>query len=317
MRTRRLGRSGILVSEIGAGLWGAGAWSGSTDAECRQSLQLACDLGCTFFDSAWSYGAGRADSMVGGLVADNPGRRLVVAGKVPPKNMKWPASGMDRIEDVYPVDHVIDHAERTRDAMGVDRVDLIQFHGWDDAWAGSPTFEQAVDALKSRGLARAVGLSLNRLQPANGLRAVETGLVDCVQVVYNVLDQAAEDELIPACIEKDIGVIARVPLDEGSLGGCLTTATRFPPDDWRSRYFGPENLAETVRRVEAVRGALPQGVSLPQAALRFVLSNPGVSTVIVGMRRGSHVRENLAASVQGPLDQESLARLRLHRWDRG
>lgn len=305
-----------MVSEVGAGLWGMGAWTGSTDAGSRRSLRHALDRGCTFFDSAWSYGSGRSDALLGELVSNNPTRRPILAGKIPPKNLKWPASASDAVDDVFPVDHVIEFAERTRDAMRVESVDLIQYHGWDDSWAASPTFERAVHELKKRGLARAFGLSLNRLQPSNGLRAIRTGLVDCVQVVYNIFDRAAEDELFPLCAERGIGVIARVPLDEGSLGGGLTLDTRFPADDWRARYFGPENLRETVRRVEAVRVLLPSGLSLPQAALRFVLSHPAVSTVIVGMRRTSHVDENLAASDQGPLDPELLARLRMQRWDR-
>ncbi len=316
MKTRRLGRSDIPVSEIGAGLWGMGSWTGSNDDESRQSLQISCDLGCTFFDSAWAYGKGRSDALLGGLVANNKNKRLVVAGKIPPKNMKWPTSPSDRIDDVYPVDHVVEYAERTRDAMGVDSVDLIQYHGWDDGWVTGPIFERAVSELKRRRLMRAFGLSLNRWEPWNGLRAIQTGMVDCVQVIYNIFDQAPEDELFPLCEEKGVGVIARVPLDEGSLGGNLTVSTTFPAEDWRAGYFSPENLRETVRRVEAIRGLLPPGLTLPQAALRFVLSNPIVSTVIVGMRSEAHVRENIATSDQGPLDRSLLNELRRHRWDR-
>lgn len=316
MQTRTLGRTGISVSDVGAGLWGMGGWTGSDDAQSRRSLQLACDLGCTFFDSAWAYGKGHSDSLLGELLANNRGKGLVAAGKIPPKNMKWPSSSTDSIDDVFPVDHVIDYAERARDAMGVDSVDVMQYHVWDDSWTDSPTFERAINELKRRGLIRAFGLSLNRWEPWNGHRAIRTGLVDCVQVIYNIFDQAPEDQLFPLCKEKNVGVIARVPLDEGSLGGKLTLSTTFPADDWRSTYFGPENLRETVRRVEAIRAVLPPGLSLPQAALRFVLSNPIVSTVIVGMRAESHVRENIATSDFGPLDPGLLKLLKQHRWDR-
>jgi len=313
---RPLGRTGLEVSVVGAGLWGVGSWLGASDSECRDALQLASDLGCTFFDSAWSYGTGRADAMLGQLVTTNPRRKIIVAGKIPPKNMKWPANGSDSIEDVFPVEHVVEYAERTRDALCVDVIDVLQYHGWDDAWVTSPTFERAVHQLKTRGLITAFGLSLNRLQPTNGLAAIKTGLVDCVQAVYNIFDQAAADELFPLCQQRGIGVIARVPLDEGSLGGTFTMQTRFPEGDWRARYFTPEHLRETLRRVDALRSVLPSGMSLPDLALRFVLSHPAVSTVIVGMRREAHVRSNLAAGEQGQLGTELLARLKTHRWDR-
>lgn len=314
--TRLLGGTGFGVSEIGAGLWGIGSWSGATETQSRQALQHACDLGCTFFDSAWSYGGGRADAILGDLVAGNRSRRIIVAGKVPPKNMKWPATGADSIEDVFPVDHVVEYAERIRAALQVDTIDVLQYHGWDDAWTAHPSFERAVGELKRRGLARTFGLSLNRLQPTNGIAALCTGLVDCVQVVYNIFDQAAADELFPMCLERKIGVIARVPLDEGSLGGTLTPQTRFPAEDWRARYFTEEHLKETLRRVDAVRQELPADLALPEAALRFVLSHPAVSTVIVGMRRESHVTNNLAVSRRGPLGEDLLLRLKDHRWDR-
>jgi aryl-alcohol dehydrogenase-like predicted oxidoreductase len=114
----------------------------------------------------------------------------------------------------------------------------------------------------------------------------------------------------------NIGVIARVPLDEGSLGGKMTRGTKFPANDWRSRYFNAENLARTLDRVDKLREILPPGMTLAELALRFILSNPTVSTTIIGMRKHSHVRENLAASDAGPLDASLLKALKAHRWDR-
>lgn len=316
MNTRPFGRTGMQVSEVGLGLWGMGGWSGSDDGQSRQSLQLACDLGCNFFDTAWAYGNGHSSRLLGELVSANRDKQLIVAGKVPPKNLKWPSSPTDSIDDVFPVEHVIAYAEREREAMQVDSIDVLQYHVWDDGWTQTATFERGVSELSRRGLMRAFGLSLNRWEPWNGLKAIKTGLIDCVQVIYNIFDQAPEDELFPLCAEKKIGVIARVPLDEGSLGGKLTLDTTFPVDDFRAKYFGPNNLPETVRRVEAIRKILPPGLSLPQAALRFILSNPVVSTVIVGMRDEKHVRENMATSAAGPLDRGLLDELKHHRWDR-
>ena len=203
-----------------------------------------------------------------------------------------------------------------RKKLRVDSIDVLQFHVWDDSWVNEPEFRSTVEKLKHDGWIKYFGLSLNRWQPENGIKALHTGLVDCVQVIYNVFDQAPEDELFPVCQELNIGVIARVPLDEGSLGGKMSLETRFPKDDWRSGYFGPENLAKTLKRVDKLKEIVPTGMSLPEMSLRFILSHPAVSTIIVGMRKPEHVRHNVAVSDAGPLDASLLAELKKHRWDR-
>jgi aryl-alcohol dehydrogenase-like predicted oxidoreductase len=306
----------MRVSDIGYGLWGMGGWTGSDDAQSRRSLQMALDAGVNFFDSAWAYGEGRSDSLLGELVRNNPEKTVYTASKIPPKNGKWPARPDDRLDEVFPPKHIIEYAQRIREAMGVSTIDLLQLHVWDDSWASDPSWVEAVEELKARAVIRFFGISLNRWEPENGIRAVRGGHVDTVQVIYNIFDQAPEDELFPACREMNVGIVARVPLDEGSLTGNLTLDTRFPEDDWRSRYFGPENLAPTVERVEQLKHDLPAGASLPEIALRFILSNPDVSTTIVGMRKPDHVVANIAASDAGPLEEAMIARLRPHRWDR-
>jgi aryl-alcohol dehydrogenase-like predicted oxidoreductase len=203
-----------------------------------------------------------------------------------------------------------------REKLGTESIDLLQFHVWDDHWTTEQEFRETVQELKQEGLIRFFGLSLNRWEPENGLVALRTGLVDAVQVIYNIFDQSPEDKLFPLCRELDIGVIARVPLDEGSLGGKMTRDTRFPQSDWRSTYFGPENLEATISRVDKLKQVLPAGMSLPEMALRFILSNPDVSTTIAGMRRSEHVRQNVAASDAGALDAGLLRQLKNHRWDR-
>ena len=200
--------------------------------------------------------------------------------------------------------------------MGVDRIDLLQFHVWDDSWAGEQEWIDTVGELRSSGRIRAFGLSLNRWEPWNGLKAIRTGVVDAVQVIYNVFDQAPEDQLLPLCRELGIGVIARVPLDEGSLSGSLTPDTRFPEGDWRATYFGPENLARTLERIERLKALVPEGMSLAELALRFILESADVSTAIVGMRKAQHVRANMAVSDGRRLPASLLAALREHRWDR-
>ena len=259
MKYRKLGRTGYEVSEIGHGLWGMGDWTGADEASYLDVLQESAGLGCTFFDTAWAYGQGKSDGLAGSLLRANAGRRLYVASKVPPKNARWPASATDRYEDVFPEAYVVESAERIRQALGVERIDLLQFHVWDDGWADEPAFAATVEKLKRDGIIAAFGLSLNRWEPRNGLKALRTGCVDTVQVIYNIFDQAPEDELFPLCREMNIGVIARVPLDEGSLGGGLTLETKFPAEDWRSRYFGPANLAPTVERVERLKAISASG----------------------------------------------------------
>ena len=316
MRYRALGQTGFEVSDVACGLWGMSGWSGSEDAESLHALQLAVDLGCNFFDTAWAYGNGKSDGFLGKILAANPGRRLVAASKIPPKNLKWPARRNYDYNDVFPTDHVFAHADMIRHALGVDTIDLLQFHVWDDTWTDRREFRETVEKLKHDGIVTAFGLSLNRWQPANGIRAIQTGLVDAVQVIYNLFDQNPEDELFPACEQRKVGVIARVPLDEGSLGGKMTRETRFPAGDWRAGYFNADNLKNTMDHVDAVRRDLPDGMSMPEAAIRFILASPVVSTVIVGMRREAHVRSNLAVSDAGGLDTGLLARMRRHRWER-
>jgi aryl-alcohol dehydrogenase-like predicted oxidoreductase len=316
MRYRRLGRTELRISEIGHGLWGMGGWSGSSEGESLRALQLSADLGCTFFDSAQAYGDGASDRLLGRLLKANPGKALVAASKVPPQNFKWPASPQSTLQEIFPHEHVLASTERIRAALGVDCIDLLQYHAWDDSWSGDPSWRHTVAELKGRKLIKWFGLSLNRWEPWNGMAAIRTGAVDVVQVIYNIFDRAPEDELLPLCRAMDVGVIARVPLDEGSLGGLLSPETRFPTDDWRSKYFGAENLAPTVERVGWLKASLPADASLPELALRFVLDNADVSTTIVGMRKEGHVRRNLRISDGRPLGAELLDRLRAHRWDR-
>jgi len=315
MKYRKLGRTNFDVSDIAYGLWGMSGWTGSDDKQSLDSLQLSVDSGCNFFDTAWAYGEGKSDALLGEIMGCNK-KRLYAASKIPPANDKWPALPKYKYRDVFSADHVIKYADLIRKNLRVDSIDLLQFHVWDDSWTDNPEFHSTVETLKNGGWIRHFGLSLNRWEPENGIKALHTGLVDVVQVIYNIFDQAPEDKLLPLCQELNIGVIARVPLDEGSLGGKMTLETRFPKDDWRSGYFGPENLANTIKRVDKLKKILPAGMTLPEMSLRFILSHPAISTTIVGMRTPEHVRQNVAASDAGPLNSALLAELKKHRWDR-
>jgi len=316
MKYRKLGRTGLQISEMAHGLWGMSGWSGSDDKESLAALQLAIDLGCNFFDTAWAYGNGKSDGLLGDIMARNSTKRIYAASKIPPANDRWPALPSYKYHDVFPPGHVFKYADLIRKQLRTDTIDVLQFHVWDDGWTDEPDFRSTVEKLKDGGWIHYFGLSLNRWEPWNGLKALRTGLVDAVQVIYNIFDQAPEDELFPACQELNIGVIARVPLDEGSLGGGMTMKTRFPKDDWRSGYFGPKNLANTIERVERLKKVVPAGMTLPEMSMRFVLSHPAVSTTIAGMRKLEHVRENIATSEAGALDKNLLVELKKHRWDR-
>jgi aryl-alcohol dehydrogenase-like predicted oxidoreductase len=318
MRYRRFGRTGWQVSEIGYGLWGMGGWTGSDDDESLEALAHALALGCNFFDTAWVYGLGKSERLLGEALRRRSAgaEAAIVATKIPPKNMKWPGAAGYSIADVFPPDHIREYTEKSLENLGVPIIDLQQFHVWSDSWADDTGWQRAVDDLKRERLVRAFGISVNRWEASNVLRALRTGLIDSVQVVYNIFDQAPEDELLPYCEAHDIAVIARVPFDEGSLTGTLVPTSRWPDGDWRNLYFNAEHLATTLRRVERLEPLVPEGMDLPELALRFILEHPAVSTTIPGMRRPRHVERNLAASDGVKLPPRLREALRTHRWDR-
>ena len=316
MRYRRFGRTGWMVSAIGYGMWGMGSWSGSDDEESLGALQRAVDLGCNFFDTAWAYGEGHSESLLGQLVRANPDKRLYTATKIPPKNREWPSRRQFTLDDCYPPDYIEEYVLSSLQNSNLDSFDLVQFHTWEDSWVDDDRWFKKMDELRSRGLIHATGISINRWEPWNGVRAVRSDLIDSVQVIYNIFDQNPEDELFTACDEMDVAVIARVPFDEGTLTGTLTKESKWPEGDWRNVYFVPENLNASVDRAEALKQLLPPGMTLPEMALRFILNNPTVSTIIPGMRKTRHVEANIEAGERGPLDRELHSELRAHRWER-
>ncbi|MFN7917165.1 MAG: aldo/keto reductase [Vicinamibacterales bacterium] len=316
MNYRQFGRTGWSVSEVGYGMWGMGGWTGSNDEESLEALGRAVVLGCTFFDTAWVYGQGRSERLLGEARRRYPHAPIRIATKIPPKNMRWPSRAEDPAHDAYPADHIREYTEISLKNLDADTIDLQQFHVWSDTWTDDDGWKTAVRALKEEGLVRAFGISVNRWQPTNVMRALETGLIDSVQVVYNIFDQAARDVLFPYCQTHNIAIIARVPFDEGSLTGTLTRDSRWPEGDWRNTYFTPERLTEALERVERLDVLVPEGMDLPELALRFILEHPAVSTTIPGMRRVAHVERNLAASDGQRLPPRTAEALEFHRWDR-
>ncbi len=316
MQYRTLGRTGWSLSEVGYGMWGMGGWSGSDDDESLRSLEKAIDRGVNFFDTAWAYGEGHSERLLGQVLKANPDKTLYAATKIPPKNLKWPARAAYGLDVVFPADHIRKYTERSLHNLGVRSIDLMQFHVWHDAWARDARWQRETQRLKAEGMVRAWGISVNRWEPANVIAALKTGLIDAVQVIYNIFDQNPDDELLPACRDLNVGVIARVPFDEGSLTGMVTKESRWPVGDWRNRYFSRENLYPTLERVDRLKRVVPDDMTLPELALRFILQHPTVSTVIPGMRKTQHVLDNTAVSDGRPLPLEVFRELRNHRWDR-
>lgn len=316
MKYRRFGRTDWKVSEVGYGMWGMAGWTASDDVQSASSLDLAVDNGVNFFDTAWGYGEGHSEELLGQLVKRHPSKKLYTASKIPPKNFKWPAKPEYAFEDSYPTDHIMEYTHKTLKNLDLEQIDLMQFHTWDDTWSKREEWQRAVEELKKSGKVAAMGISMNRWEPTNGIVALKTGLLDAVQVIYNIFDQAPEDELFPLCEKLDVGIIARVPFDEGTLTGNLTKETTFPEGDWRGTYFVPENLNSSVEHADALRPLIPEGMNMAEMALRFILENKHVGTTIPGMRKQRNVLANIATSDGNSLSSELYNELKKHRWDR-
>lgn len=316
MKYRKLGRTNWEISEIGYGMWGMGGWTGSDDEESFRTLQLAVDMGCNFFDTAWGYGAGKSESILGELVRANKSKKLYTATKIPPKNFKWPSKREYSLNDCFPPDHIQEYVEKSLKNAGLESYDLMQFHTWEDLWLQDERGIRKMLDLKHQGLIKAIGISMNRWEPWNGVKAVKSGLIDTVQVIYNIFDQNPKDELFPACREMNVGVIARVPFDEGSLTGTLTRESKWPDGDWRNTYFVPENLIPSVEHADALKPLVPAGMTMSEMALRFILGEETVSTIIPGMRKPDHAKSNMKTSNDGLLSPDLMKKLEKHRWDR-
>lgn len=319
MKYRKLGRTGWNISELGYGAWGIGGtmWIGASDKESLAALDRAVERGVNFIDTALVYGDGHSEQIVGQVVKE-AARKVYIATKVPPKNRLWPARPGIGIEEAFPTEYIVRSTEESLKNLGTEAIDLLQLHVWNQEWLYRDEWRRAFEELKKQGKVRAFGISINDHQPDTALGIIETGLIDAVQVIYNIFDQSPERTLFPACIRRNIGVIVRVPFDEGSLTGRITENTVFPEGDFRNHYFRGDRRKQVAKRVAAlVRDLdLEDASHLPGIALRFCLSHPAISAVIPGMRSTSSVEGNVMASEQGPLPPGVLEILRQHTWDR-
>ena len=318
MNYRQLGRTGIEVSEIGYGAWGIGkdAWLGAEDDESVKALHRAIDLGLTFIDTALAYGDGHSERLVGRVIKERD-EGIHIATKIPPKNGVWPAPEGLHPDETFPGDYVRECTEQSLENLGVDSVDVQQFHVWQDEWVGEGSWMEAVEELKKEGKIKAFGVSINDHQPENALKLIETGIVDTVQVIYNVFEQSPEDELLPFCESHGVGVIVRVPFDEGALTGRITPDTEFEEGDFRNEYFRGDRKKEVYERVQNIVSDL--GISedeMAEVALRYILSNSAVSAVIPGMRSVRNVEKNMAVGDGKGLPEDQVEKLKEYRWVR-
>jgi aryl-alcohol dehydrogenase-like predicted oxidoreductase len=315
MKQRILGRTGIQISELGYGAWGIGGnqWMGGTDDESLRALRLAIEVGINFIDTALAYGDGHSEKLVGKVIREGQ-HRVHVATKIPPKNRLWPAQPGIGIESVFPYEYILRCTEDSLRNLKVETLDLQQLHVWNPEWFHRDEWRRAFEELKTAGKVRAVGVSINDHQPDSALELVQSGLVDTVQVIYNIFDQSPQKNLLPLAQKMNVGVLARVPFDEGSLTGTITESSEFDPKEFRAFYFRGDRKKQVVEHVAALERDLDG--PLAEIALRFTISHPAVTATIPGMRTVRNVERNAAAADKGPLDEATLQILKRHAWDK-
>ncbi len=317
MLYRKLGRLGWQVSEIGYGLFRANNSYNGNDSEIIDSLYTAIDLGCNFFDVAWTYGNGECEKILGRVCKSFSNKQLFIATKIPPKNLKWPSKSYFKLDEVFPENHIYKYTEKSLKNLKLDVIDILQFHVWEDSWSSDESWQKAIQKLKDSGKIKAVGISINRWEPNNVIETLKTGMIDTIQVSYNIFDQSPEDKLLPICKELNIGVIARCPFDEGALSGNLSENSTWPKGDFRNIYFCDENLIPSVKRADALKKIIPKKMNnLSELALRFILSNSIISTTIAGMGKTKHIYSNVSTSDGHTLSLNLLKKLKNFRWDR-
>lgn len=319
MKYRDLGRTGLVVSEIGFGGWAiGGSWGPQSESDSVQALHRALDLGVTLIDTAAGYGNGHSERVIGKVLKERGAwGRVAVATKLPPAAGPWPPSPYCRAEERYGEEHLRRSLEQSLTNLGTDCVDVLQLHTWTRAWNRDPSPLRVLRELKKEGKLRFIGISTPEHDQNALVQPIREGWLDVVQVIFNIFEQEAAAELLPAAAEAGVGVIARMPFDEGALTGKYTEETRFDESDFRSRYFMGDRLLRVVREVAKVKEDLAgTGFSLPEAALKFVLANPAVSLTIPGMRNVRQAEANLAVAERPDLPPELLLKLRRHNWRR-
>jgi aryl-alcohol dehydrogenase-like predicted oxidoreductase len=316
MQYKPFAKSNESISLLGYGAWGIGKtmWIGADDKESKRALHRAIEKGINFFDSALVYGNGHSERLIG-EVEREAGKKLFITSKMPSKKFEWPARDSSSLQVSFPKDYIIRTTERSLKNLGRDYIDLQQFHVWTDTWAKEDAWKEAIEQLKRDGKVRYFGISTNNHEPENGIQAVKTGLIDSLQVIFNIFDQQALDKLFPFCEKNKTSVIVRVPLDEGGLTGNITPETVFPKGDWRNGYFQGNRKLQVYNRVKKIwQEGKEECENMAELALRFTISFSAVTTVIPGMRTEKNLLANVRSVEKGPLSHALVQKLKAHRW---
>jgi aryl-alcohol dehydrogenase-like predicted oxidoreductase len=310
MQVRRLGKTGLEVSEIGFGAWAIGASWGPTDDEVSlAAMHAAVEAGVNFFDTADVYGDGHSEKLIGRLLRERS-ERIVVATKFGRRVML--------ALEAFTYGQMREWLERSRDNLGVETVDLVQLHCPPTPVYYEPSVWEACERLVADRLVRHIGVSVEKVEEA--LKAIEYPIVSTVQIIFNLFRQRPAGLLFEQAKRKDVGVIARVPLASGLLTGKMTRETQFAPDDHRrfNRHGEAFDRGETFAGVdfetgldvvEVLRPLVPDGATLAQLALRWILMHDAVSATIPGARTPEQARANAAASGLPPLPRATMLRI--------
>jgi len=329
MKYRTLGKTNLKISEVGMGTWQLAddpkMWVGADLKESLRSLNEYIEQGGNFIDTAWVYGFSDDDpnrhpseELISKFLKESKKRKdLVIATKVAPKNWHWPAWRADKLNDCFPSKHIEKQVDDSLRSLGVDYIDLVQFHVWNDNWANDERWQKTVGKIISSGKVRYWGISANDYQPSNCIKAIDTGLISTVQFIFNIFHQKPEEKLLPYAKKNNIGLIARVPLDEGGLAGKFTTETKFEKGDFRTNYFKEGRLTQLVKRTDALKKVFGgETDNLVELSLRWLLSHEEVSTIIPGMRKTEYVKANTLVSEKGKLSNDVIQQLKDHVWER-
>ncbi len=322
MQYRILGKTGLKVSSIGCGTWGfandTDAWVGATKKESEAALFLALDQGVNFIDTARVYGEGLAEEWLGEMLQKTSQKQVLVATKMTPLNQQWSGMVGTPISEAFPKQHIIDQVDASLRALRRDYLDVVYFHVWEDEWSDVPSWKEAVTELTQAGKVRFWGISTNDFQPTNCLKACQTGLISVIMTIFNIFAQEPISELLPAVKKMNLGLVSRVPLDEGGLSGSYTHDTEFPEGDFRQTYFSKDRLVQLNKHLDALRPLIKKSnaKNVAEFALRYVLSFPEVTVAVPGMRRQKYVIANTKVSDLPPLPQGVLEEMPKHAWFR-
>jgi aryl-alcohol dehydrogenase-like predicted oxidoreductase len=313
METRQLGRTGRHVSVVGLGCWQLGAdWGAVSEQDALDVLRAALDAGVTFLDTADVYGDGRSEALIGRLLRERPGAGVTVATKMGRR-------ADPHVPEAFTLEAFRGWLDRSRRNLGVDTIDLVQLHCPPTPVFSDARVFDALDTLVDEQVIASYGVSVETVEEAR--TAIAQPNVATVQIILNAFRRKPLELVLPAAQAAGVGIIARVPLASGLLSGRYDESTTFAADDHRTYNRSGESfdVGETfsgvpfdvgVRAARSIAELTPEGASTAQLALRWVIDQPGVSTVIPGARRAEQARDNAAAADLAPLDEKTLDAIR-------